>query len=225
MKLANAIFVAAAILGMALVISAAAVTVNYTVGGTGPMQFPAATTPPEGSPWGPNGYPGDTVEFLGHSGSFDLAPGTYVLKINTVLWTIDYTYGGTETCWDWPDCWSELSFPLNAPRSITVHTSNGALAQTGLLECNYDDDYLGFNAGSTVTFNISGTTVYVTPLAVPRTGAFSGWPPILPSSPEQAPMCNIPCQLTAVDVYARFVVEGTVPVESTTWGCVKALFE
>ena len=222
MKLVNTVFVAAAILGMAVAFPAVAVTVNYTVGGAGPMHYPNLPVP-DCAQWGPTGYPGDTVEFQGYTGTLNLAPGTYVLKIGTLLWTIDYTWAGDEDCSSYWDDY--LSFPVNAPRTITVHTSNGALAQTGLLECTWDDDFLSFGAGSTVTFNISGTTVYVTPLAVPRTGGLTGWPPVLPSSPEQAPMCELPCPLTPVDVFAEFVVEGTIPVEQTTWSRMKALYE
>ena len=222
---AKTISVAAAILGMALATPTAAVTVNYTVGGWGPMQFPSAVTPPVGAPWGPNGYPGDSVELQGYTGTLDLIPGTYVLKINTLLWTIDYTYGGTADCWDYPACWSELSFAVNAPRSITVHTANGALAQTGLLECNWDNDYLAFNGGSTVSFIISGVLVHVTPLAIARGGAFWEKASILSTQSPQETMCEIPCSQPGRDVWAQFVVEGVVAVEPTTWSRVKVLYE
>ena len=220
MKLVNAILVATAILGLALVFPAAAVTVNYTVGGVGPMLFPGTDPVPTGCACAVppnNGYPGDTIEFVEFTGTLDLIPGTYVKKIGTLYWTIDYTWAGRDCDWYCAGNWDQLSFPVSAPRSITVHTSSGTLSQAGTLECNWDDDYLGFALGSTTTFTISGTTVYVTPRAIPRTGGLEQWPPILPSGPDEAPMCNLPCPRSA-DVYANFVVEGAVPAETTTWG-------
>jgi hypothetical protein len=222
--IAKKITMAAASLVLALAGSAAAVTVNYTVGGTGPLHFPAATPPPAGAPWGENGYPGDTVELEGYTGTLDLIPGTYVLKINTLHWTIDYTYGGTASCWDYPDCWSELAFPVSAPRSITVHTANGTLAQAGLLECNWDNDYVALNTGSTVSFSISGVMVYVTPLPVARVGAFFGMASYASTTAPQSTLCDIPCVQPGLDVWAQFVVEGTVPVEPGTWARVKGLY-
>lgn len=222
--LAKTMTMTVAILGLALAGPAAAVTVSYTVGGTGPLHFPAATPPPAGAPWGENGYPGDTVELQSFTGSLDLYPGTSVLKINTLHWTIDYTYGGTASCWDYPACWSELSFDVNAARSITVHTANGALTQTGLLECDWDNDYLGFNGGSTVSFVISGVTVHVTPLAVARYGAFWGKPSLLPDPSPQGILCDIPCVQPPQDMYAQFVIEGAVAVEPGAWARVKALY-
>lgn len=227
MRLVNAIIVAAAFLGLALAFPAGAVTVNYTVGGTGPLQFPgpnpvptgcSCTIPPN------NGYPGDTVEFVGCSGTFELTAGAYVLKIGTLYWTIDYTWAGRDCDWYCAGNWDVLYSDVNTTRSITVHTSNGTFTQAGVLENQWDDDYMGFSAGSTATFSISGTTVYVTPRAIPRTGGLEQWPPVLPGSPEKAPMCDLPCP-RSVDVYANFVVEGTVPAERTTWSRLKALYE
>ena len=225
MPFAKTLHVATAILVIVLAFPAAAVTVNYTVGGTGPMQFPAETPPPSGAPWGEDGYPGDTVELQQYTGTLELTPGTYYQKINTLLWTIDYTYGGTADCWDYPACWSELSFAVSAPRPITIHTLSGSLSQTGQLECDWDNDYLQFAAGSTVSFMISGCTVYVTPLAVDRYGAFWGSANSLSTQSPQAPMCVIPCVQPPRDMMAKFVVEGTVPVVPTTWSRVKALYE
>jgi hypothetical protein len=209
---------------LALAGPAAAVTVSYTVGGTGPLHFPAATPPPAGAPWGENGYPGDTVQLLPYTGSLDLYPGTYVLKINTLLWTIDYTYGGTASCWDYPACWSELDFAMNATRTISVHTANGSVTQAGLLECDWDNDYLAFDGGAPVSFEISGVTVHVTPLAVARYGAFWGKPSLLPSATPQGILCDIPCAQAPKDVWAQFVVEGAVAVEPEAWARVKALY-
>ena len=96
-----------------MAMSAGATTVNYTVSGWGPTQYPGPVTPPEGSPRGPSGYPGDTVELVTYTGTLDLTPGTYDLKINTLLWSVDFTYAGTDTQWDYPAHWSDLLFNIN----------------------------------------------------------------------------------------------------------------
>lgn len=222
--LLKSIALGAAVLVMALATPAAADTVSYTVGAYGPLRFPGPVTPPEGSPWGPDGYPGDMVELETYTGTLDLTPGTCTLKINTLQWTIDYTYAGTEDCWDWPDCWSELAFNLNTARSMSVGTTNGALAQEGLLEVDWDDDYISLAGGSTASFLVGSYVVYVTPLALARTpglaSALSS-----ESHPGRAAFNNPPYAHPALDVYARFVVEkALVPVAPTTWGAVKALF-
>jgi len=153
--------------------------VGYTVYGWGPTQFPGPVTPPAGSPWGPDGYPGDTVELVMYTGSLDLTPGTYVQKINTLLWTIDYTYAGTETAWDYPDNWSDLSFPIDAGRGMTIGTAAGSLSQNGLLESTWFNDYLSFFDGPMTSFTVQGYYVDVTPLGLSRQGGtnFSGGNP------------------------------------------------
>ncbi len=121
--------------------------ISYTVDGWGPTQFPGPITPPENAPWGLNGYPGDTVELNAYTGTLDLTPGTYVQKINTLKWTIDYTYAGTATD---SDVWSDLSFPVVARRSISIIIHNdspsGTLNQSGLL---------GLQQGITTSFRFS----------------------------------------------------------------------
>lgn len=94
-----------------------AALVDYTVSGWGPTSYPAPTTPPANAPWGTDGYPVDTLELQTYTGSLDLTPGTYTQKINTLLWSIDYTYGGTATD---PNVWSDLSFNVNALRNISL---------------------------------------------------------------------------------------------------------
>ena len=86
-----------------------------TVGGWGPTQYPALTIPPVDAPWGPTGYPGHTLELVTSTGSLDLTPGTYIRPINPLVWTIDYTYGGTATD---PNAWSDVSFNFTALRNI-----------------------------------------------------------------------------------------------------------
>ncbi len=92
--------------------------------------------------------------------------------------------------------------------------------QTGLLEATWEDDFLSFDGGSTASFVVEGEvgvyyTVQVTPLALPRVGAFTGWPN----------KCDLPCPLTGRDMLAEFVVDLAVAVEPTTWGSLKALFD
>ncbi len=218
------IIAAAAILGLTLVSPAAAETVSYTVGGYS-GQFPGPVNPaPEGAPFGSLGYPGDIVDLQTYTGALDLVPGTYILKINTLLWTINYTYAGTEDCWAWPDCWPELEFNLNLPRSMSVGTTNGNLDQTGLLEVDWDDDYVSFASGSTTAFSVGTYLVRVRPLALDRTSGLNS-APMRQSPPERIP-CNDPPYLhPPIDIYAEFVVErADVSNDPMTWGAVKALY-
>jgi hypothetical protein len=210
---------------LAAALPAAAATVNYSVGGWGSQQFPAPTPPPAIAPWGPNGYPGDAVELQAYTGTLDLTPGTSVLKINTLLWAIDYTYGGTTTD---PDAWSDVPFAISAPRSMSVGASNGALVQTGSLNCTWDNDYLSFAAGSAIDFVVvvSGLsyTVHVTPLALgPFEGVFPS-PQSLPTLSPQAIACAFPCAQPARDMMAQFNVDAPVPANTTSWGRLKMLY-
>ena len=152
-----------AVVSMSLALPARAALVTYTVDGVS-QQFPAPTTPPENAPWGVDGYPGDTVALQSYTGSFDLAAGTSIQKINTLLWTIDYTYGGTATD---PDAWSDVSFSFDLARNMTIAgVGPVSLSQGGSLLCSWDNDYLGLSGGSTITFYVQGYRVDVTPLAV-----------------------------------------------------------
>lgn len=211
--------------GMALASTAAAATVNYTVGGWGPLQFPAPTTPPETAPWGPTGYPGDAVELQAYTGTFDLTPGMSVQKINTLLWAIDYTYGGTATD---PEAWSDIPFAISAPRSMSVGASNGALAQAGALNCTWENDYLSFAAGSAMDFIVvdSGLSyaVHVTPLALgPFEGLFPS-PNRLPAQSPQEITCALPCTQPARDLMAQFIVDAPVPAKASSWGRLKMIY-
>ena len=144
-----------------------ALSVEYTVDGVAAQHFPGPVTPPENSSWGPNGYPGDTVELQSYTGTFDLAVGTSIQKINTLLWNIDYTYAGTATD---VEAWSDLSFTVNVPRAIHIGAASGNTSQNGSLNVTWDNDFLGFNAGSTVTLYVNGYRVDITPLAVSEVG-------------------------------------------------------
>jgi hypothetical protein len=151
------------LVGLAVALPAQATFVSYTVGGVS-QQFPSSVTPPANAPWGVNGYPGDTVALQSYNGSFDLVVGTSFQKINTLLWTIDYTYGGTATD---PDAWSDISFAFNAARNMTIGgVGPVSVSQAGSLLCTWDNDFLGLSAGPTVTFYVQGYRVDVTPLAV-----------------------------------------------------------
>lgn len=182
---------------LAILTSPALAAISYTVGGWGPTQFPGPVTPPTNAPWGVNGYPGDTVEFQGYTGSLDLAPGTYIKPISSLLWTIDYTYAGTATN---PTDWSDLTFLFNAVRSISFEGgATGNLTQPGTLEVTWDNDFLSLGKGLTVSLQVQGYQVDVTPLALNKVGGsnFSG------GNPWVQP---------ARDVYAEFVVtESPVP--------------
>jgi hypothetical protein len=170
MKMRTLTVICAAATVLALAGFAHATTVQYTVSAW-TNQYPGPTTPPAGSPWGTDGYPGDTVALATYTGTLDLTLGTCEKKINMLNWTVDYTYAGTET--DWND-WSEISFDINAPRSMTIGTAGGSISQGGLLECNWSDDYLALSDGSTTSFTVNGYHVDVTPLGVARTGSGYG---------------------------------------------------
>jgi hypothetical protein len=145
-----------------------AVTVGYTVAGWGPTQYPASTTPPDNAPWGVNGYPGDTLELQTYTGTLDLTPGTSTQKIDTLLWTIDYTYGGTATDLN---AWSDLSFIVTAPRNISFNAGPiGSLSQTGLLKATWDNDYVSFFDGSMTTLFVQGYKVDITPIGFGEIG-------------------------------------------------------
>lgn len=211
--------------GMALASTAVAASVNYTVGGWGPLKFPAPTTPPENAPWGPDGYPGDSLELLAYTGTLELTPGTSVLKINTLLWAINWTYGGTATD---PAAWSDVQFAISAPRSMSVDASNGALAQTGSLNCGWENDNLSFAAGSAMDFVVvdSGMSyaVHVTPLAL---GPFDGLFPSPNRLPIQSPQeitCAFPCAQPPRDMMAQFVVDVPVPARASSWGRLKMIY-
>lgn len=162
--LTKTLAIAAAIAGFAVALPAYANFVTYTVDSVAAQQFAAPTTPPADAPWGPNGYPGDTVELQTYTGSFDLVAGTTVQQINTLLWTIDYTYGGTATD---PNSWSDVSFAFNATRNMTIDgVGPVSLSQAGSLLCSWDDDYLSLAGGPTVTFYVQGYRVDVTALAI-----------------------------------------------------------
>ena len=156
-----------------MAMSAGAATVNYTVSGWA-NQYPASITPPANAPWGVDGYPGDTLELVTYTGTLDLTPGTYNLKINTLKWTIDYTYGGTETN---PDDWSNVFHNITAIRSISFDGGpSGSLGQTAVLENQWDNDFLTIDEGSTSSFAVGGFQVDVTLLGLNQFGGsdFSG---------------------------------------------------
>ena len=237
MRICDRILLAVSVLAVALYLPASAATLTYTVGGTGPLQFPgpnpvptgcACTVPPN------NGYPGDTVELGGYSGTLTLTPGVYYQKINSLYWTVDYTWAGRDCAYYCGGGWDQLYHNVNAVRSMTIGSQTLSLGQTGVLENGWDDDWLSFAAGSTVSFLVQGApgmwyTVQVTPVAYARTG-FGSWPTgycsgLASQASSLAPMCYLPCALCPVDVIAKFEVDQTVPVDPSTWGKVKAIYE
>jgi hypothetical protein len=185
-----------AIVIFALAVPAGAVSIEYTVSGWGPTQYPGPLTPPEDAPWGSDGYPGDTIELQTYNGTLDLTPGTYTQKINTILWTVDYTYGGT------PEPWPDMLLNDSLTRNMTLGAVTGDLDQTVNLRVNYWYDYLSLDSGPTTTFIVQGYQVNVTPLLLPekKMNNWSGDPPW-----TQSPR----------DITARFDVT-VVPEPATT---------
>ena len=163
-------------------LNALATDVSYTVSGWGPTQYPGPFPPPPGAPH--SSYPGDTVQFQTYTGTLNLTPGTYVQKINTLLWTVDWTYNGTNCSLSDdgppPGDWPQLLFPINAARTMSFGAGPASsLSQTGLLKTTWFDDYITVNAGSTSTFFVSGYEIKVTAGALPERNVWnsSGSPP------------------------------------------------
>jgi hypothetical protein len=176
-----------------------AATIGYTVG-IWESQYPGPVTPPANAPWGSNGYPGDTLKLVTYTGTLDLTPGTYTQKINTLLWSIDYTYAGTASD---PNAWSDLAFNVDTFRSISFDGGpTGYLTQGGLLEVTWENDFITINNGLTTSFIIQGYQVDITPLGFARTGGsdFSG------SNPWDQP---------SHEILAQFDVKAAVPEPGT----------
>lgn len=142
-----------------------AVTVNYSVEGWGPTAFPASTPAPADALWGPNGYPGDTVALEAFNGTLNLTEGSSLLKINTLLWTIDYTYGGTATNPSY-DVWQELTFQFDLARNLNLGGQIASITQGGTLQCLYTNDFLQLSGGSTTTWLLDGYKIDVTPVGL-----------------------------------------------------------
>jgi hypothetical protein len=210
---------------LATVLPAAAATVSYSVGGWGPNRFPGPITPPANAQWGVDGYPGDALELQPYTGSLDLTPGIYVLKINTLQWAIDFTYGGTATD---PLAWSDVQFAIPMPRSMSVDASSGTLGQNASLVCTWENDFLSVPAGSVTGFvvTVGGTSysVHVTPLAIGSVGGVFPRPSQLPTQAPQEITCAFPCAQPPLDVMAEFVVDVPVPARTASWGSLKMIY-
>lgn len=196
------LFIVAAFVGSGF---AYATSISYTVGGWS-QQFPNSVTPDPNSPWGVNGYPGDTVEFQSYMGTLDLSnPATQILQINELLWTIDYTYGYPEgTTSDWSQsAWTDLQFNFNALRNISFGgVPAGSIGQSGQLDVTWDNDYLSLANGSSFVFtNVDGGDgflyeITVSPLGLNEVGGsnFSG------SNPWSQPSRDVMAEFTVVNL-------------------------
>ncbi|MCX6878331.1 MAG: VPDSG-CTERM sorting domain-containing protein [Verrucomicrobia bacterium] len=174
-----------ALIGIVSVTTASAITVGYSLGDWS-QQFTATTTPPAGAPHSVDGwgYPGDTVTLQGGSGSFVLADGaTYTnMPIGTLLWGVDYTYNGTTTQWDYPAHWPDLTFAINAIRSMIISgdaSGSGNLGQAGTLKATWDDDYLSLAGGPMSSVYVPGFRIDITPNSLPvaTVNSFGGGDP------------------------------------------------
>ncbi|MBI5093922.1 MAG: hypothetical protein HZB26_15965 [Candidatus Hydrogenedentes bacterium] len=216
------ILIGAALIAWLAMGSAQAVMVDYTVSGSTPQFYPGPYTAPDGAPHLVDGlgYPGDSVGLGGYSsGALDLAPGSStVQQINTLLWTVSYTYAGTDNDWtnDATGDWVQLNLPTSLTSTISfAGGTTGALSQTGLLEVNWDNDYLQLYDGPVSSFVVNGYQIDVTPFAVARTGAtnFSGFPG------------GTPWTQPSLTMYAHFDVSAAPvpePVTMIMLGCMGA---
>jgi hypothetical protein len=196
MKNLATILVAATLL-CGLVGVASAASVSYTVNGLAAQSFPGPIAPPSTASHVLDGlgYPGDSVALQAYTGTLDLTPGTSIQKINTLQWNVSYTYAGAGDA-DNPDAgWTELSSSPAAIRGISIDGATQTLAQTGLLEVNWDNDYLSLSSGETVTLTIPGYEIDITPLGLEQTGAslFPGYPG---GTPWLQPDQNVMAQFT-----------------------------
>ena len=164
---------------MTLALTASATMVSYSVGDSGPTSYPGPVTPPAGAPHSVDGwgYPGDTVTLQAGSGSINLADGaTGTMNIGTLAWGVAYTYGGTATSWAEAD-WADLTFTINALRSITIGTATGNISQAGTLESTWNDDFLSFSAGPMASLFVQdGAQLYrvdITPNSLPVSDVFN----------------------------------------------------
>ena len=155
------------------------------------------------------GYAGDSVGLASYLGSLTLTPGTYTQNINTLNWSVSYTYNSPDGYLGITDpgpvSWPELDFPITMTRSLSFGGGPvGSISQTGLLRTTWDDDFLSLNAGGTSTFFVPGYQIDVTPLAVAETNVL-----LAPGFPFGTPWVQDP-----LDVTAQFVVTA-VPEPST----------
>lgn len=194
-----------AISGLTLALPAMAVVIPYTVSSVAPQQYASPVIPPADAPWGTDGYPGDTIELQSYSGTFDLSVGTSIQKINTLLWIVNYTYGGTATD---PNAWSDVASAISLSRQIQLGTETATLTQTGLLNATWANDYLNLDAGSTITLHVGNYQVDITPLAASYGGEGSdgGATTFDGGNPWAQP---------AQDLYAQFVVTESSVVVAT----------
>ena len=191
--LKNTFLGALALAGFAFALPAYAVVVPYTVGEVAPLQLAALDAAPADAVWGANGYPGDTISLQAYTGAFDLTVGTSVQKINSLDWTVNYTWEGTDANhWDVPS-----TFTLS--RQIQIGTGTAILTQTGLLTASWVNDYLNLDTGSTATLYTQGYKIDITTLGTPYGGAGSdgGATTFNGDNPWVQP---------SQDVYAQFVV-------------------
>lgn len=162
-------------------VTVATASVQVTVGNWGATSYPGPNPPPSTAPHVLDGlgYPGDTVAFQGAPVMLDLTEGAHIETIGSLLWSIAYTYAGRGDVND-PDAgWRELQFPVNMSYSMSFDGgSSSNVSQSGLLEVNWDNDYLSLYGGSTSTFFVPGYQIDVTPLGIDRTEGsnFSGFP-------------------------------------------------
>jgi len=219
----TASLVRAAILAVALHVSAYAqadITINYSVSGFGPTSYPGSVTPAPDAAWGPDGYPGDTVELGAYSGTLTLTPGTSVHEINTLLWNVDHTYGGTGISGqDDEDHWTDLLFNINAARSITLDGSTGTLNQQGQLGVTWYTDTLSFDTGATTSIFVDGYRVDITPLPFTPTDAGDLGPQFDPAATMWAQFDVTP--VPEPGALVAWSILGTLGLAMTGWRRVR----
>ncbi len=150
------------IAGIVAALPAHAALVTYEVDSVA-ASFPSPITAPTEASWGKDGYPGDSVQLQSYTGQFDLSPGTSSQLINSLLWTVNPTYAGTNA-----GPWTNYEFTVNASRVIHIGASATTLSQTGTLAVTYFSDTLAFSSnGPTASLLFNGYKIDITPQSLP----------------------------------------------------------
>ena len=197
------------IAGIVTALPAHAASITYTVDSV-TTSFPATIVVPGDAYWmtnaGPtngliNGYPGDSVQLQSYTGQFDLTPGTSIQQVNSLLWTVNPTYGGTLTDANPSGTWQNSVFNVDASRVIHIGGSSATISQAGSLNVTYDTDTLVFSSsGPTASLLVDGYKIDITPLSIPLPLTAGDWGSQLPQP----------------TMYAQFVI--TAVPEPETYG-------
>ena len=169
------------IVGGGMQAHAVAYSLSFTTADWSGMSFPGVYTAPSGAPhtglWDNFGYPGDHVAFLGDTGGLSL--GTQTVQIGVIDWDIFYTYSDPDPDNGTESDWVTQTFNFNVPIDISFDVGpGGQVLLPGVLETQYENDFVQFADGVVSSFNAGGYVIDVKPLGIQKTWGsyFSGDP-------------------------------------------------